>query len=180
MKPQMALATMEAVPALAPIRAAPVCVRDAAFRPARRRRGTADGLEDGSMRRILTGVVALQLVAASLLALAPAVSAGGSAFAGTWMSIDTDGSTQMLAIGQGSTPAVTFQDFYASSCDGAGAQSTHFVANGSGSVEGDSLRVEFRNGGCGSRKIGSFGLTYSRDDNGTLTDDFGVTWHRYP
>jgi hypothetical protein len=134
-----------------------------------------------SMKRILTGAVALLLVAASLLALAPVVSAGGSAFAGTWVSIDTDGSTQMLTVGQSSTPAVTYQDFYASSCDAAGSQSTHFVATGRGNVDGDSMWVEFRNGGCGWRKIGSFGLVYSRDGGSdTLTDDFGVTWFRFP
>jgi hypothetical protein len=133
------------------------------------------------MNRKLTGVLALWLAAVGLLAIVPAASAAGTEFAGTWVSIDTDGSTQTLAIGQGATPAVTFQDFYASSCDGAGAQSTHFVANGRGYVDGDSLWVEFRNGGCGWHKIGSFGLVYSHDGGSdTLTDDFGVTWSRFP
>ena len=39
------------------------------------------------------------LAAAGLVVLAPAVTAAGSVFAGTWVSIDTDGSTQALAIG---------------------------------------------------------------------------------
>lgn len=130
------------------------------------------------MRRTMTGVLALWLVAAGL-ALAPAAAAGGSTLAGTWVSIDTDGSTQTLAIGQGATPPVTFQDFYASSCDGAGAQSTHFVATGRAWIDESSMWVEFRNGGCGWRKIGPFGMYYVYDaGTDTLTDDFGVTWFR--
>lgn len=133
------------------------------------------------MRRILTSVLALWLVSAGMLALAPAASAADTVFAGTWRSIDTDGSTQGLAIGRGSTPAVTYQDFYASSCDTGGAPSTHFVATGRGTIDGSSLWVEFRNGGCGRAKIGPFGMALSYDGgNDTLTDDFGVTWHRFP
>ena len=93
------------------------------------------------MRRILTSVLALWLVSAGMLALAPAASAADTVFAGTWRSIDTDGSTQGLAIGRGSTPAVTYQDFYASSCDTGGAPSTHFVATGRGTIDGSSLWV---------------------------------------
>lgn len=133
------------------------------------------------MRRILTGVLALWLVAAGLLALAPAVSAADAGFAGTWVSIDTDGSTQSLAIGRGSMPAVTYQDFYASSCANDGAPSTHFVATGRGTIDGASLWVEFRNGGCGQHKIGPFPLGFSYDGaSDTLTDDFGITWYRFP
>src|SRR5512140_1392873 len=106
-----------------------------------------------SVRRILASGLALWLMAASMLALAPAVSAADPGFAGTWTSIDTDGSTQALAIERGSTPVVTYQDFYASSCAGGGAPATHFVATGRGTVEGTSLWVEFRDGGCGRAKI---------------------------
>ena len=133
------------------------------------------------MRRVLTGVLALWLVAAGLLALAPAVSAADPGFAGTWVSVDTDGSTQALAIGRGSTPAVTYQDFYAGTCDNHGAPSTHFVATGRGTIDGPSMWVEFRNGGCGSHKIGPFGLLLSYDGSSdTMTDGFGITWYRFP
>jgi hypothetical protein len=95
------------------------------------------------------------------------------------VSIDTDGSTQTLAIGQGATPPVTFQDVYASSCAADGAQSTHFVATGRAWIDEASMWVEFRNGGCGWRKIGPFGIGYLYDaGTDTLTDDFGVTWFR--
>ena len=132
------------------------------------------------MRRKLTTVLATWLVAAGVLALAPAVAAG-SGLAGTWVSTDSDGSAQMLAIGRGATPAVTYQDFFASSCANSGSPSTHFVATGRGWVDGSSLWVEFRNGGCGRQAIGPFGLGFSYDDGtGTLIDDFGITWTRFP
>jgi hypothetical protein len=127
------------------------------------------------------GVAATWLVVASLLALAPAVSAADPGFAGTWVSVDTDGSTQALAIGRGATPAVTYQDFYAGSCAGDGAPSTHFVATGRGTVDRDFLGVEFRNGSCGSHMIGPFGLGFSYNGgDDTLIDDFGITWYRFP
>jgi hypothetical protein len=133
------------------------------------------------VRRILTGVLALWLVAAGLLALAPVVSAADPGFAGTWVSTDSDGSTQALAIGQGPTPAVTYLDFYASSCFTNGAPSTHFIATGRGAIDGPSMWVEFRNGGCGQFKLGPFPLGFSYDaGSDTLTDDFGITWYRFP
>ena len=130
------------------------------------------------MRRVVAGAISVWLV--SLLVLAPAASAAGSAFAGTWVSIDSDASTQTLVIGPGPTPTVTYQDFYANSCASHGARSTHFVASGRGTVDGDSLWVEFRNGGCGRHKIGPFGLGFGYDaGSDTLTDDFGITWYRF-
>jgi hypothetical protein len=133
------------------------------------------------VKRFLTGALALWLVGAGLLALAPAVSAADPGFTGTWISTDTDGSTQGLAVGRGSTPAVTYQDFFASSCADGGAPSTHFVATGRGSIDGSSMWVDFRNGGCGRAMTGPFGFAFSYDSGSdTLTDDFGVTWYRFP
>jgi hypothetical protein len=133
------------------------------------------------MRRFLTGGLALWLATAGLLAIAPAVSAADPGFAGTWVSTDSDGSTQALAIGRGSTPAVTYVDFYASSCEAAGAPATQFTATGRGTIDGTVLWVEFRNGGCGRHKIGPFGLGFSHDVVAdTLTDGFGITWYRFP
>ena len=131
------------------------------------------------MRRVLMAALAVSLVVASLLA--PAASAAGSVFAGTWVSIDGDGSTQLLAVGRATTPAVTYEDFYASSCAAGGSPSTHFVATGRGDISGDSLWVDFRNGGCGNHALGPFGLGFRYDGgNDTLTDDFGITWYRFP
>jgi hypothetical protein len=131
--------------------------------------------------RMLRGALALWLLVSGILAMAPAVSAAGSVFGGTWVSIDTDGSTQALAVGQGATPAVTYEDFFASSCADGGAPSTHFVATGRGTIDNATLFVEFRNGGCGRSAIGPFGLGFTYDASGdTLTDDFGITWFRFP
>jgi hypothetical protein len=133
------------------------------------------------MRRMLTGLLALWLAAAGVVALAPATLAADSAFAGTWTSIDTDGSTQALAVGHGSSPSVTYLDFSASSCINGGAPSSQFVATGRGTIDGASLWVDFRDGGCGRHRIGPFGLGFAYDaGSDTLTDDFGITWFRYP
>ena len=97
------------------------------------------------------------------------------------MSTDSDGSTQALSIGRGPIPAVTYLDFYANSCATSGSPSTQFVATGRGAIDGESLWVDFRNGGCGRHKIGPFGLGFVHDgDSDTLTDDFGITWYRFP
>ena len=43
------------------------------------------------------------------------------------------------------------------------------------------MSVAFRNGGCGWRKIGPFELAFSFDgSSGTVTDEFGITWYRFP
>jgi hypothetical protein len=139
------------------------------------------GQEGESVRRLLKGVIALWLVTAGVLALTPTVSAAGSIFAGTWVSTDTDGSTQTLAIGRGPTPAVTYEDFSARFCVDGGAPSSHFVATGQGAIDDATLWVAFRNGGCGRFAIGPFGLGFRYDSStDTLTDDFGITWHRSP
>jgi hypothetical protein len=133
------------------------------------------------MRRLLTGVVTLALAATALLATVPAVAAAASDFSGTWVSTDSDGSTQALSVGRGASPAVTYLDFYANSCATAGSPSTQFVANGRGSIDGASMWVDFRNGGCGRHKLGAFGLEFLYDGGSdTLTDSFGITWSRFP
>ena len=133
------------------------------------------------MRGTSIRLLAISMAVATLLAVVPAVTAADAGLAGTWVSTDGDGSTQALAIGRGATPAVTYQDFYASSCAGDGVPSTHFVASGRGTIDGDVLWVEFRNGRCGRHAIGPFGLGFAYDaGSDTLTDDFGITWYRFP
>ena len=133
------------------------------------------------MRRILTSVAAIWLAASVLRAMVPVAAAADPGFAGTWASTDTDGSAQTLAIGRGETPAVTYGDFYARSCDSDGAPSTHFVATGRGTIDDTFMWVDFRDGRCGRHAIGPFGLGFSYDGTSdTLTDDFGITWYRAP
>ena len=127
------------------------------------------------MKRLALG---LSLVA--LLAFAPAASATQSQFSGRWVSTDPDdGSTQTLSVSAGDAPAVTYIDFYASSCANGGSPTTAFTAAGRGVVDADALVVDFHKTGCGRWGMGgfTFGWTY---DNGTLVDDFGIVWHRAP
>jgi hypothetical protein len=122
--------------------------------------------------------LALGLSLLALLVFAPAVSAGQSQFAGMWVSTDPDdGSTQVLLVSAGVAPAVTYIDFYASSCANGGSPTTQFTAAGRGSVDADTLVADFHKTGCGRSGMGgfTFGWTY---DSGTLVDDFGIVWYR--
>lgn len=131
------------------------------------------------MRRvvpILLGALLLgQLVAASTSA------AGPSPFKGLWTSIDTDGSSQLLIVSGGSTPSVTFEDFYASACDRFGGPSTHWVSAGRGSVDGDALFVSFHRSGCGTFSIGAYDDVWAYDaGSDTLIDSADIVWTRMP
>ena len=116
-----------------------------------------------------------------LVALAGPVAAAGSPFSSRWASTDTDGSYQTLVVSKGATPSVTFQDFYASSCDNHGDHSTHWVSAGAGEVDGDTLYVSFHRSGCGLFSIGAYddALFYDASSD-TLTDTMGITWYRNP
>ena len=127
------------------------------------------------MRRVISGLVGAvlvgQLVAATALGAA-------SAFKGQWTSTDTDGSFQLLLVSSGSSPSVVYQDFSASTCARFGP-STHWVASGSGSVEGNDLFVHFHHSGCGTFTIGEYDdfWTYAPGSD-TLIDSFGIVWTR--
>lgn len=127
------------------------------------------------MKRLALG---LSLVA--LLAVAPVVSAAQSQFSGRWVSTDpADGSTQTLSVSAGDTPAVTYIDFFASTCANGGSPATVFTAAGQGTVDADALVVDFHKSGCGRSGAGGFTLEWTYD-NGTLLDGFGIVWHRAP
>ena len=128
-------------------------------------------------RLLLMGGIALSLtVMAAPVAAAPAV---GSLFAGMWVSTDFDGSTQTLQVGAGGSPRVTYQDFYASSCDNNGSPSTHWVAAGQGSVTGEVLEIFYHTSGCGFFTIGEYGDFYIYDsETDTRTDSVGIVWTR--
>ena len=126
------------------------------------------------------------LVAAALLLIVLAVSAGGGRargpFEGRWTSTDTDGSRQFLDITAGSTPTIRYEDFMASGCREHGDDSVHFLAVGSGIVVGDELTAGFPGGGgCHTWQVPPFQASYRLDRaSGTLTDGDGVAWHRVP
>ena len=109
-------------------------------------------------------------------------AATASPFAGRWTSTDPgDGSSQALLVSAGSTPAVTFQDFYASSCANHGSPATQWTSAGRGEVDGDTLYVHFHKSGCGRFNIGQYDDWYAYDaGSDTLTDSFGIVWQRNP
>jgi hypothetical protein len=128
------------------------------------------------VRRLTTGVLGVLL---ALQLMAAGVSAAGTAFQGVWVSTDGDGSQQALLIGAGQRPSVVYQDFFASACEGAGSRSTHWVAAGSGEIDGDTLAVHFHKSGCGAFSIGEYDDTYEYDaGDDVLVDSFGIVWSR--
>ena len=127
-------------------------------------------------RRILG--IGILLVALGLPATAFAAQPA-SPFTGSWESVDFDGSHQTLVVSSGATPSVTYQDFFASGCDNAGVPTTHWVAAGKGSVEGDVLGIQYGKSGCGRFLQGGYEDWYLYDaDTDTLIDTADIVWTR--
>lgn len=128
-------------------------------------------------RRLIIATAALVIAFAipGVTAAAPAASA----FSGTWISTDFDGSAQLLIVSGGAHPSVVYQDFYASGCDTFGGPATHWVAAGSATIEGDILLADFRKSGCGTFLQGGYQdwLVYDPGTD-TLTDSAGIEWSR--
>lgn len=117
---------------------------------------------------------------AVLMAAAPVSAAPGtSPFTGRWTSTDHDGSAQTLSVSAGATPSVVYQDFYANTCDTHGVPTTHWVASGTGEVNGDELVAFFHKSGCGPFLMGGYVdfMTYVEGTD-TLLDSAGITWYR--
>ncbi|CUR55681.1 exported hypothetical protein [metagenome] len=128
------------------------------------------------MKRIISlGILVVGLFIG--LSAPPAVAAQGD-LAGTWTSIDGDGSHQTLTImGSGNRAyAMTIFDDSATLCDGAPA-----LVTGSARVEEDQLFMRAA-AVClpgGNRLRGVIGIGFSVDaGSDTLTDEFGVVWSR--
>ena len=136
----------------------------------------------------------------AMLTLAPATSAA-SGFVGQWTTIDCatspegvidcdvwgDGSLMALRIGVGEHPRVTFQDFYASSCDNEGSPATHWVGAGRGTYEDIFLFVGLDKTGCGRTQMGAAVEFQFYHDPGSDTlwededgDGWGYIWYRFP
>jgi hypothetical protein len=103
-----------------------------------------------------------------------------SLFEGDWTATDHfDGSTELLNVASGSTPAVTYTDLYASVCANAGARSTVFDASGKGTISGTELDVTYSRAGCGSYQYPATSMTFTYDPaTDTMLDNYGDTWHR--
>lgn len=128
------------------------------------------------MKRILgLGVLIAGLVVGP--GAPPALAAQGE-LAGTWTSVDVDGSNQTLTIsGSGNRVyAMSLFDDAAGLCDGAPAS-----AQGSGRVEEGGLSMRATAvclpGGNVLRGVIEIGFEHDEGTD-TLTDDFGVVWSR--
>lgn len=133
------------------------------------------------MKRILSlGVLVVGFVIGLVLVLgAPPAAAAQGELAGTWTSIDTDGSNQTLTItgsGKRAYAVSLFDDSATTLCDGGPA-----LATGSGRVDGDDLFTRVAAvclpGGNRLRGLIEIAFTYDAATD-TLTDNFGVVWSR--
>jgi len=131
------------------------------------------------------GLIALALV---LAAMVGAILAGGGSsrpstpFEGTWTAIDvSDGSTMNLYVGAGATPAVRFEDLFATGAACVADETKVFTADGVGEITGNRLVVSYPNGGgCGSLLVSIAGDYLYDRDSGTLRDQDGIVWTHIP
>jgi len=121
-------------------------------------------------------------MAATALTLAVVTNAGATPsdpFKGVWTSIDTDGSNQRLSFGgNGDTRAVHYFDDGASAC-GWPAINVTATLIGKATVSGSSATADLAGqcNGTGQSLASTATFTYDSGTN-TLSDTFGVTWHR--
>ena len=169
---------------------AAVLERTRGIRP---RSGLASRL--GNVAALGAGVAGLRasvrfaaLAAALILALAAvAIGPGGAIrpattpFEGRWTSTDHDGSRQLLSISGGMTPAVSYEDLYASGCADNGDRSTHFFAEGRAMMSGARMTVAFPGGGCVTWRVEAYIVELERDAaTDRLLDNSGIWWRRTP
>ena len=150
-----------------------------------------------------TALAALVAGSAVVASVAPAFAAGSATgFTGRWIAIDCatwwespnpvdcgvwgDGSAMTMTIGPGATPAVIYQDTFASVCANNGSPSTRWVAAGTGTYEDTFLVVTFTKSGCGTFGMGGYeAQLYHDPGSDTIWEDpdgdgWGTNWHRAP
>jgi hypothetical protein len=139
------------------------------------------GLKRGIGRRLATaGTTAAAVLAFSVTALAPPASAAPGPLAGSWTSVDLDGSHQTLRIkGAGHPVYSTFyrDDFTSGVCGGPPAKLVgHGVSDGTGLTVVGTLVCLHRGNPIPGERVS---LRYEYDAaTDTLTDDSGVVWER--
>ena len=102
-------------------------------------------------------------------------------FVGAWKSIDTDGSTQYLAVSGGTTVHVTWVDLYGSICANNGAPTTVFNGSLAGTVTGDTLTATWTRARCGPVSFAwlkGTTATWTYDAHDDVIFDGIVTWTR--
>jgi hypothetical protein len=131
------------------------------------------------MKRARIAIALSAVVTVASAVVAPIASAASGPLAGTWTSVDTDGSNQTLDI-RGSGVHVYsmtyFDESATSACGGDPAQVT-----GPGYPDGDNLTMVGAPiclpGGIFAPP--RFVIEYVYDGSAdTLTDSFGIVWHR--
>ena len=132
-------------------------------------------------RRLTTTVaIAVSVLAFSVTALAPSASAAPGNLAGTWTSVDLDGSNQTIKIKGAGNPVYSISlrdDFTTGACGGPPAKLVgHGVSDGNALfVRGTLVCLHGGNPIPGVRV--SFRFEYDATAD-TLTDDVGVVWQR--
>jgi hypothetical protein len=100
-----------------------------------------------------------------------------------WTSIDSgDGSTQTLAVGAGTSPAVQYVDEFATGAACVADPIKRFTADGTGTISGNRLETQFPDGGGCGLVLVEVPLGYLDYDaaTDTLHDQGGLTWTRVP
>ena len=128
------------------------------------------------------GLIALAL---ALAAVAGAILAGGgrspsTVFEGTWTAVDPgDGSGMTLVVGAGITPAVYFEDGYASGDACVNDTVKRFTARGTGTISGNRLEATYsERGGCGSTTVEVPGRYDYASSTDALIDQDDLIWTR--
>jgi hypothetical protein len=127
-------------------------------------------------------VAAALIVVLAVVAIGPGGSRPTTPFEGRWTSTDFDGSRQMLAVAAGPTPIVSYEDLFASACAANGDRSTHFFAEGGGTIKGTRMTVAFPSGGgCVTWHVEPYEVVYTHDAaTDRLLDTDGIWWRRAP
>ncbi len=135
-----------------------------------------------SLRLAALAAALIIVLAAVALGTGGAFRAASTPFEGRWTSTDTDGSRQILVVAPGPTPLVSYEDLYASGCAANGDRSTHFFAEGRGTIKGTRMAVVFPSGGgCVTWHVEPYDRDYEHDAaTDRLLDTDGIWWRRAP
>jgi len=131
------------------------------------------------MKRTLLSIAAGAIFACVSAILAPTAWAASGGLAGAWASVDTDGSNQTLDIsgsGRNAYSMVYYDESATGACNGAPARivGPGFVAGNEVAMIGTLVCLP---GGNVFRSRLAIGFGYDAGTD-TLTDSFGIVWHR--
>ena len=127
---------------------------------------------------LIAAAMALATVGGALLG--GGASGASTVFEGTWIAIDpVDRSGMTLVVAPGQTPAVYFEDGYASGDACVGDAVKRFTARGTAQISANRLVATFPDGGgCGSVTVEVPGTYVYDQRTDTLSDQDGLVWTR--